>query len=87
MERKQNGGEIFSLAEWEALAAELTKIPKERRLEIQRETVIFIAEMERAHGLEAAASERRGENRRQKAGFRAGRETTPETRYGQTERD
>ena len=88
MERKQDGGEIFRLEEWEALAAELTKIPEERRSEIQQDAVIFIAGMERAHGLEsAAASEREAENTRQKAGFRAGCETTPETRYGRTERN
>ena len=77
MERKQDGGEIFSLAEWEALAAELIKIPKERRSEVQQETVIFIAGMEQARGLEsAAASEREGENTRQGTIFRAGREKT-----------
>ena len=88
MERKQDGGEIFRLEEWEALAAELIKIPKERRSEVQQKTVIFITGMERARGLEsAAASEREGETMRQGTIFQAGRETTPETRYGRTERD
>ena len=54
MERKQDGGGIFRREEWEALAAELMKIPKERRSEIQREAVIFIAGMEQAHNLETA---------------------------------
>ena len=45
---------MFNLEEWESLAAELVSIPKERRSEIQREAVVFIAGMEQAHGLEAA---------------------------------
>ena len=86
MERKQNNGEIFRREEWEALAAELIKIPKERRSEIQREAVIFITGMERARGLEdAAASERREE--RQKTELRERGETRPETGYRRTEGD
>ena len=86
MERKQNGGEIFSLAEWEALAAELVKIPKEHRSEIQREAVIFITGMERARSLEDAAASERGEER-QKTELRERGETRPETGYRQTEGD
>ena len=88
MERKQDGGEIFRPEEWEALAAELIKIPKERRTEIQRETVIVIAEMERAHSLEsAAAADREERNTRREAIFRERGETRPETGYRGTEED
>ena len=54
MKQKQDGGGMFRWEEWEALAAELVKIPKEHRPQVQRDVAIFIAGMEQTHNLEAA---------------------------------